>query len=118
MNVDDYKYRIAIENEKLRINLRPNNLIDIMFFQNYMEASSYRKDLQRFRPLIRIQTFINYRKQQKNGKLPNDIEAKRKAVVKDWFRLIIWYVRLRRAAKKIKKARLDAYEPNFGSEGE
>lgn len=54
LNVDDYKYRIAIENEKLRLNFRPKNLVDIMFFQNYLEAASYRKDLQRFRPLIRI----------------------------------------------------------------
>ena len=74
--------------------------------------------------------------------MPSDIEDKRRAVVKDWFKLIMWYVRLRRCArkitpiklleieeriqkhklkdcvKKIKKARLDTYEPNLGSEGE
>ena len=59
---DDYKYRIAIENEKLKINFRPRNLVDICFFQNYLEGCTYRKELQRFRPLIRIQTFIDYRK--------------------------------------------------------
>lgn len=77
LNVDDYKYRIAVENEKLRINLRPMNLVDIMFFQNYLEASSYRRDLQRFRPLIRIQTFIDFRKTCRKGILPEDIEQKR-----------------------------------------
>lgn len=30
-----------------------------------------------------------------NAVLPPDIEAKRQAVVKDWFRLVLWYVRLR-----------------------
>ncbi len=32
-----------------------------------------------------------------NGKLPTDVEAKRKAVVRDWFRLILWSVRLKKA---------------------
>jgi len=31
--------------------------------------------------------------------LPSDVEAKRKAVVRDWWRLIMWFIRLRRAAK-------------------
>ena len=106
LNVDDYKYRIAVENEKLRLNFRPKNLVDIMYFQNYLEASSYRRDLQRFRPLIRIQSFINYRKKQKNGLLPKDLEAKRQAVIRDWFRLIIWYVRLRKASKNFVPIKL------------
>lgn len=54
LNTDEYKYRIAIENEKLRVNMKPSNVTDIMYFQNYIEATSYRNDLQRFRPLIRI----------------------------------------------------------------
>ena len=106
LNVDDYKYRIAIENEKLRLNFRPKNLVDIMFFQNYLEAASYRKDLQRFRPLMKIQTFIDYRKQQRGGKLPREIEEKRKAVVKDWFKMIIWYVRIRKAARGVTPIKL------------
>lgn len=54
-------------------------------------------DLQRYRPLIRMQTFIDMR--NKTKKLSNDIESKRKAVVRDWWRLVLWFVRLRRAAK-------------------
>ena len=46
---------------------------------------------------MRIQTFIDYRK--KFGPLSGEIEKKRKAVVRDWFRLILWYVRLRKASK-------------------
>ena len=72
-----------------------------------------------------------------------ELEEKRKAVVRDWFKLIIWYVRLRRCARgqftptklleveeriqrqkltncvqKVKKARLENYEENLGSDGE
>lgn len=32
------------------------------------------------------------------GTLPPDIEIKRQAVIRDWFRLILWFIRLRRAA--------------------
>jgi hypothetical protein len=39
------------------------------------------------------------KKKNKNAELPPEIEEKRKAVVKDWFKLVLWYVRLRRAAK-------------------
>jgi hypothetical protein len=44
-----------------------------------------------------MQTFIDMR--NKTKKLSNDIESKRKAVVRDWWRLVLWFVRLRRAAK-------------------
>jgi hypothetical protein len=27
------------------------------------------------------------------------LEQKRKAVIKDWFRLVLWFIRLRKAAK-------------------
>lgn len=47
--------------------------------------------------MIKIQTFIDIRKRQK--KLPADLEDKRKAVVKDWWRLVLWFVRLRKAAR-------------------
>jgi hypothetical protein len=30
--------------------------------------------------------------------LPTDIEVKRKAVIRDWFRLVLWFIRLRKAA--------------------
>jgi len=63
-----------------------------------LEGQSYLEDLHRYRPFIRIQTFIDYRKKN-GGKLPPAIDKKRKAVIKDWFRLILWYSRLRKAAQ-------------------
>ena len=38
--------------------------------------------------------------------MPPDIEAKRKAVIRDWFKLIIWYVRIRKAARGITPIKL------------
>lgn len=71
-----------------------------------------------------------------------DVEAKRKAVVRDWFKLILWSVRLKRAAKgvmpetliqveeriqrqkffngvmRVKQAKIKDYVPYKGSDGE
>ena len=33
------------------------------------------------------------------GRLSSELEAKRKAVIRDWFRLTLWFVRIRKAAK-------------------
>ena len=53
-NIDDYKYRVALEYDKVKFNFRPNTLVDIMLFQEYIEGVSYMRDLARYRPLIRI----------------------------------------------------------------
>jgi len=71
------------------LNLNPDLLRDILKFGAFVEMFSYAKDLKRFRPLIRIQTFVD------KGGPPK----KKKAVIRDWFKLVLWYVRLRRAAK-------------------
>ena len=99
MNKDLYKYKIAISIEKVRFNFNPITLRDQQKFKQYLEAQSYIKDLRRFRPHIRIQTFIDYRRKQPGQKLKPEIEKKRKAVIRDWVRLVLWYVRLRKAAK-------------------
>jgi hypothetical protein len=93
---DEYKYRIAVINEKVRVNVNPITLCDVNRFRQYLEGQTYIHDLARYRPQIRIQTFIDYRK--KNKYMPPEIEAKRKAVVRDWFRLTLWFIRLRKAA--------------------
>ena len=69
-----------------------------MQFVSYAETFSYVEDLKKFRPKMRIQAFIEYREHQ-GGKLTAEQERKRKAVVRDWWRMVLWYVRLRRAAK-------------------
>mmetsp|Transcript_8327 Transcript_8327/g.13926 ORF Transcript_8327/g.13926 Transcript_8327/m.13926 type:complete len:201 (-) Transcript_8327:2702-3304(-) len=95
---DDYKYRIAVVNDKVRLNLNPITLCDVMRLRQYFEGFSYSPDLKRFRPQIRIQAFLDLRARY-NGTLPPNLEAKRQAVVRDWFRLVLWFVRLRKAAK-------------------
>ena len=45
MNTDEYKYRIAVSTDKIKINMNPNTLTDIMYFQCYLEGFSYRNDL-------------------------------------------------------------------------
>lgn len=47
---------------------------------------------------MRVQAFIEYRESQ-GGTLTAVQERKRKAVCRDWWRMVLWYVRLRRAAK-------------------
>ena len=43
--------------------------------------------------------------------LPKDIDDKRKAVIRDWWRLVVWFIRLRKAAKgAIPKPLLDVEE--------
>jgi len=68
-----------------------------MRFNQYSEMQGYLYDLKRFRPILKVQSFIDMRRKLK--KLPPDVEAKRKAVIKDWWKLILWYIRIRRAAK-------------------
>ena len=66
---------------------------DILRNQWYNESLTYIPDLKKFRPILRIQSFIDLRNKEK--KLPEQVENKRKAVVRDWWRLIMWYIRLR-----------------------
>ena len=56
----------------MRININPFTLRDVKRLQEFMEGQSYVQDVHRFRPLLRVQTFIDYRKKYK--KLPADIE--------------------------------------------
>ena len=144
--MDEYKYRMAIVNDKVRLNIKPLILCDMMRCVQYNELQSYLHDIKRYRPMLRIQTFIDMRDELKrknpNAELPPDVEEKRQAVVKDWFRLVLWYVRLRQAAKgetpssllnveeriqrqkffngvmRVKQAKLQDYIPYKGSDGE
>jgi len=54
MNSDEYKYRIAVVNEKVRVNLNPLIIRDILKFNEYREIQSYLPDLKRFRPFIKV----------------------------------------------------------------
>jgi len=53
-SVDEYKYRVAVVNDKIRLNIKPLTLCDMMRFVQYHELQTYNHDLKRYRPMIRI----------------------------------------------------------------
>ena len=76
--------------------MTPEKISEFMLQRWFCEAQSYAQELKRYRPLARIQLFIDLRKQ---GKLSKQMDDVRKAVVRDWFRFVLWYIRLRKASK-------------------
>ena len=95
---EPFKYNIATLVSKLIFTGNPTTIGDAYEFLSYREAYSYYKTLNRFKPIMRVQVFIDMRNKQR-GVLSPDQEKKRKAVIRDWYRLILWYVRIRRASK-------------------
>lgn len=135
-STDLYKYQINTLVSQVSLNVTPQTLRDILKFQSFLEMFSYSRDLKRFRPPVRIQTFID-----QGGYTPL-YKKKRQQVIRDWFELVLWYVRLRRASKgatpyklleveeaiqakslqnaisRVKRASVEGYEPYFGSDDE
>ena len=93
-----FKYQCTVLVSKLIATTTPDLCRDLMQFVSYAETFSYVQDLKKYRPTIRIQAFIEMRQSQ-GGQLSAAQERKRKAVCRDWWRMVLWYVRLRRAAK-------------------
>jgi hypothetical protein len=62
----------------------------------YLEMQSYVKDLRRYRPTIKIKTMIDAAKKQPKN---DEMKRKKRDVIKGWFQLVLWYVRLRRSSK-------------------
>lgn len=54
MQRDDYKYRIAVITEKVKVNLHPLTLRDVMKHSWHSEVISYLPDLKKFRPVLKI----------------------------------------------------------------
>ena len=102
-NKDMYKYMIKINVQKVILNMNPSITRDFNKLRFYHEGQTYLKDLARYRPFIRIQTIIDFMNSPEFAKLSKSdkrkIEEKRKEVIRDWFRLVLWYIRLRKAAK-------------------
>lgn len=66
---------------------------DILKFQAFLEMSSYSKELVRFKPPLRIQHFVE------NPAYTQDMKTKKRRLIQDWFRVVHWFVRLRRASR-------------------
>jgi hypothetical protein len=95
---EPFKYNSALLVSKLIMTVDPSVINDAYSFANYTETFSYCKVLNKFKPLFRVQVFIDARNRQR-GVLSPDQDKKRRAVIKDWFRLVLWYVRIRKAHK-------------------
>ncbi len=133
---DSYKYQINTIISQISLNVSPHSLRDILKFQSFLEMFSYAKELKRFRPPLRIQAFVD------NPPYTPAHKKKRSQLIRDWFQLVLWYVRLRRASKgatpfklleleealqqrslqnavmKAKRATVDGYEPYYGSDND
>jgi Vacuolar sorting-associated protein 13, N-terminal len=90
---DLYKYQINTLISQINLNLNPTMLRDILKFKAFLEMFSYTRDLKRYRPPIRIQAFVD------SPAYTPAHKKKKQALIRDWFKLVLWYVRLRRAAK-------------------
>ena len=93
-----FKYQCTTLVSKVILTTTPDLCRDLMQFVSYAETFSYVQDLKKFRPKMRVQAFIEYRESQ-GGTLSAAQERKRKTVIRDWWKMVLWYVRLRRAAK-------------------
>ncbi len=90
---DPYKYQINILISKINLNLNPDCLSDIYRLKSFIEMFSYSDSLKRFRPLIKPGYFVDKENLSANEK------KVRTLVIRDWFALALWYIRLRKAAK-------------------
>jgi hypothetical protein len=54
---------------------------------------SYGVDLKRFRPLYRVQQFIE------NPDASHRFARRKVLIIRDWMQLVLWYVRLKRASR-------------------
>lgn len=76
---DPYKYQVNTLISAINANLTPETVRDILKFNAFLEMFSYAKDLKRYRPLIKIQTFI-----EQQAFTP--MHKKKKAfVIRQWF---------------------------------
>lgn len=96
---EEFKYKIAILCSKVILSVSPPMVKDVFQLQAYFEMQSYIKALKRYRPLVKIQTVLDAIRKQPNNK---PLVQKKSAVIRDWFRLVLWYVRLRRACRSFK----------------
>lgn len=130
---DPYKYQINAIVSPIKVEISPPIVRDILKFQSFIEMFSYAKDLKRFRPLFRVQQFID------NPDASHRYARRKILIIRDWMQLVLWYVRLKRASKgatpfkllevqaavqgqslnnalvKAKKATLSGYVPYYGN---
>jgi hypothetical protein len=90
---DSYRYMINALIQSININLSPTSMRDILKFQAFLEMSSYHRELVRFKPPLRPLHYIE------NPPYRDEDKKKKSKLIGDWFRVALWFVRLRNAAK-------------------
>ena len=96
---EPFKYNVTTLISNVIFNVDPEVLSEIVNVIVFVQMFQYNSQMKKFRPRIRIQAFIDARERQ-GGKLTPEQDRKRKVIIRDTFRMVIWYVRLRKLAEK------------------
>ena len=96
---EDFKYNICVLCSKVILQVSPNVVKDIFEMRAYFEMQSYVQELKRYRPAIRIGTIQKLIKSCRDPERLELLKKIKRSVIRDWYKLILWYVRLRRASR-------------------
>ena len=101
---EPFKYNISVLVSKVIVSANPNIARDFVSFSNTSECLTYTNQLRTHRPQTRIQQFIDLER-RRNG-LTDDQRRRKASCIRDWFKLALWYVRLKKASKGIYSTNL------------
>ena len=96
---EDFKYNICVLCSKVILQVSPNVVKDVFEMRAYLEMQTYVQELKRYRPAARISTIQKLIKSCRDPSRLESLKKIKKAIIHDWFRLVLWYVRLRRASR-------------------
>ena len=84
-------------------------MADIYRFKSFAEMRSYAPTLKRFRPLLR--PIVPEIEAQRKVAGPRGVQSvnydtpmakrKRRLIIRDWFQMALWYIRLKKAARGV-----------------
>ena len=90
-----FRYNICTLVSDIKVNLNPRILTQVVGASASSIMRAYRDKLKKFRPRIRIQALLD---KCGNGKRTAEMSRKIAICVRDQWRLVLWFVRLRRLA--------------------
>lgn len=107
-----FKYSVGVLVSNVVTNLSPKVITKLFDATEYAQMNSYREQLKKFRPRFRIKAFLTQRNY--NGGLSTSEQRKLRACIRDSFRMALWFVRLRKAAKGVYHSELVRVEQMVG----
>ena len=97
---EPFKYHVAVLVSKIKVSLDQHIARDLVQFTTCSEQFSYQQQLKKYRPCTRIQSFIDIQNKNHGQGLSPDLQAKKKRCIQDWWKMALWYVRLKVASSK------------------